>query len=553
LKGVWIIGGHSHSTQGKGILMANHSDVIVIGGGHNGLVTAAYLARAGLKVTVLERRHVVGGAAVTEEPWPGFKVSSLSYLCSLLQPRIIQELELTRFGYRIYPKDPSFFTAYPDGRHLFFFQNMEKTKAEIARFSKRDAETYPHYEAELEKLAEWVQSLLLTTPPNIIRRGVNDYLQLGKIGLNTLKLGDENLPRLVKIMTQSAKDFLQDRFESPEIKTTLATDGVIGTNGGPATPGTAYILLHHVMGGAAGARGLWGFVRGGMGAISQALAQSAQAHGATIRTNAAVEKILVKDGRAYGVALTSGEEFTARVIASNAEPKRTFLTMLDARDLDPAFRDAIAAFKCAGAVVKINLALDGLPNFTAFPNPSDKEVNLPHKTTMHVCPSMDYVDRAWEDAKQGRMSKHPMLEITIPSAYDETLAPPGKHVMNIFAQYAPYHLAEGEWTQALKDEFAERCLDEFEQFAPNIRNIILHRQVISPLDMETEYGLTGGNIFHGEMGLDQLFVMRPVAGWANYRTPVRGLYLCGSGTHPGGGVMGAPGYNAAREILRDIR
>jgi phytoene dehydrogenase-like protein len=533
--------------------MSNQSDVLIIGAGHNGLVTAGYLARAGLRVTVLERRHVVGGASVTEEPWPGFKISSLSYLCSLLQPRIIRELELAKFGYHLYPKDPSFFTAYPDGRHLFFWQDMSKTVAEIAKFSKRDAELYPQYEHELAQLAEWVEGLLLETPPNIIRRKLSDLLQMGKLGMNALKLGDAGLVRMVKIMTQRAKDFLQERFESEQIKTTLATDGVIGTNGGPSTPGTAYILLHHLMGGAAGARGLWGFVRGGMGAISQALAQSAQAKGAIIRTNAGVEKILIKDGRAYGAVLTSGEEVKAKVVVSNAEPKRTFLQLIEAQQLDEEFRQAIERFRVEGSVVKINLALDGLPNFKAFPNKSDKEVNLPHRTTMHFCPTLEYVDRAWEDALQGRPSTKPMLECTIPSAYDDSLAPPGQHVMNIFAQYAPYSLKEGQWTQALKDQFAERCLDAIAEYAPNIREIILHRQIISPLDMEQEYGLTGGNIFHGEMNLDQLFFMRPVAGWANYRTPVQNLYLCGSGTHPGGGVMGAPGFNAAREILKDLK
>ena len=532
--------------------MSEPIDALIIGGGHNGLVTAAYLARAGLTVTVLERRAVLGGACVTEEVWPGFKVSTLSYLCSLLQPRIIHELELERFGYHIYPKDPAFFTAFPDGRHIFFWQDMKKTVDEIAKFSKRDAEFYPQYEEELAHLAEWVESLLLETPPNIVRRQFADLVKMGKLGLNALKLGDAGLTRMVKIMTQSARDFLNERFESEEIKTTLATDGVIGTNGGPSTPGTAYILLHHVMGGAAGPRGLWGFIRGGMGAISTALARSAEAHGARIRTSADVRQILVKGGKASGVVLANGEEIRARVVISNADPKRTFLGLIKREELEPDFRREIENFRIEGSSIKINLALDGLPNFKAYPNTaSGTTPSPPHKTTMHVCPSMDYIDRAWEDASQGRPSEHPMLECTIPTAYDDSIAPPGKHIMCIFAQYAPYTLKDAEWDTALKDRFADRCLDALADYAPNIKDIILHRQVISPLDLEQEYGLTGGNIFHGDLGLDQLFSMRPVAGWAQYRAPIRGLYLCGSGTHPGGGVMGAPGYNAAREILKD--
>jgi phytoene dehydrogenase-like protein len=528
----------------------------MIGGGHNGLVAAGYLARAGLRVIVLERRNVIGGACVTEEVWPGFKVSTLSYLCSLLQPRIIEELELKKFGYHIYPKDPSFFTAFPDGRHIFFWQDLQRTVAEIGKFSKHDAEVYPRYEEELAHLAEWVESLLLETPPNIVRRKLGDLMTLGKLGLRTLKLGDDGITSLVKIMTQSAREFLEERFASEEIKTTLATDGVIGANGGPATPGTAYILLHHVMGGAAGPRGLWGFIRGGMGEISAALARSAEAKGATIRTNAEVESILIKDGQAYGAVLSNGDEFHARLVVSNADPKRTFLKLVKGEHLAPDFRKSIENVRVEGCSFKINLALDGLPNFKAFPNApgaSAHEPGLPHKTTMHVCPTMDYVDRAWEDAKQGRPSEHPMLECTIPTAYDDSIAPPGKHIMCIFAQYAPYTLKDAVWDQTLKDRFADRCIDALADYAPNIKEIIMHRQIISPLDLEQEYGLTGGNIFHGEMELDQLFFLRPVAGWAQYRTPIRNLYLCGSGAHPGGGVIGAPGYNAAREILRDLK
>ncbi|MFN0119201.1 MAG: phytoene desaturase family protein [Blastocatellia bacterium] len=528
--------------------MKTSYDAIIIGGGHNGLVTAAYLSRAGLRVCVLERRHVIGGACVTEEPWPGYKVSSLSYLCSLLQPRVIEDLELARFGYHIYPKDPSFFTAYPDGRHLFFFRDAQKTHDQIAKFSKRDAAYFSQYEAELERLAVWVEALLLQTPPNLIDRKLSDMIALGRLGLQTLKLGDANLARMVKIMTQSVREFLDQRFESPEIKTTLATDGVIGSNGGASTPGTAYILLHHVMGGAAGARGLWGFVRGGMGGISQALAASARAHGAGIITEADVDHILIQDNVARGVVLKNGDEIRARIVISNADPKRTFLHLVAPQYLPDEFRRDVQNIGCEGAAVKINLALDGLPEFTAYPT---NGLGLPHYTTMHVCPSMDYIDRAWDDAARGRPAENPFLECTIPTAYDDSIAPPGKHIMCIFAQFAPYKLQGMEWTDQLKNEFADRCLARLADYAPNIHDIILHRQVISPMDLETEYGLTGGNIFHANMSLDQLFFMRPVAGWAKYRTPVNGLYLCGSGTHPGGGVMGAPGHNAAREILRD--
>lgn len=528
--------------------MGENLDVAIIGAGHNGLVTAAYLAGAGLKVGVFERREVVGGACVTEEVWPGFRVSTLSYLCSLLQPQIIRDLELERFGYHIYPKDPSFFTAFPDNRHLFFWRDAKRTAEEMRKFSKRDADYYPQYEEELAKLSEWVETLLMETPPNIIRRGMTDLKDLARIGWRTLKLGDEGLVRLIRIMTQSATDFLSERFESEQIKATLATDGVIGTNGGPSTPGTAYILLHHVMGGAAGERGLWGFVRGGMGAISQAIASSARARGAQIRTGAEIDHILVENGRAKGLVLAGGEEIRARSVVSNADPKRTFLKLLAPGDLDPDFRREIENYRSTGSAVKINLALDALPEFTAYPTGG---LGAPHRATVHICPSIDYVDRAWEDARDGRISSSPMLECTFPSVYDETIAPPGKHIMCIFAQYGPYHLRDGDWDEATKDRFANRCLDLLAEYAPNMKDIVLHRQVISPLDLEREYGLTGGNIFHGDLGLDQLFFMRPAAGWARYRTPVKNLYLCGSGTHPGGGVMGAPGYNAARELIRD--
>ncbi|MCU1273607.1 MAG: dependent oxidoreductase [Bryobacterales bacterium] len=523
---------------------ANKFDAIIIGGGHNGLVTAAYLARAGRKVVVLERRELLGGCSVTEEIWPGFRVSTAAYLASLLQERIVRELELKRFGYLIDAKDPAFFSAFPDGRHFFMWQDEHKTLAEIAKFSKRDAEIYPAYEQHLEKLAQVVESLLLTSPPDFPPRGVGDFIEYLKLAGRMRKLSRREMVGLVKIFTQSAADFLDEWFESPEVKVTLATDGVIGANGGPRSQGTAYILLHHCMGGVGGKRGLWGFVRGGMGAISEAIAQSARSHGAEIRVSVPVQRILVNDGRVRGVALENGEEIEAPIVASNVDPHVTFLKLLDERDIDPEFRKSIQQFRTEGTSLKMNLALSGLPDFRALPGAGPH-----HRATMHICPSIEYVEHAWDDAKYGRPSERPLLEMTIPTMYDASLAPAGRHIMGIFLQYAPYTLRGLKWDD-IRESYADHVLSVIEEYAPNIRSIVIARQVLSPLDLERRFGITGGNIFHGEMSLDQMFVMRPVAGWARYRMPVPGLYLCGSGAHPGGGVMGAPGYNAAREILK---
>ncbi len=523
-------------------------DSIIVGGGHNGLVTAAYLARGGRKVLVLERRELVGGCAVTEEIWPGYRVSTAAYLTSLMQERIVRELELPRFGYQVDAKDPAFFSAFPDGRHFFMWQDRAKTLAEIAKFSRHDAEVYPAYEDQLERLSQVVEGLLLTTPPAFPPRGIDllDYLKLaGKMR----GLSPRDLVALVKIFTQSAADFLDEWFESEQVKVTLATDGVIGANGGPRSPGTAYILLHHCMGGVSGHRGLWGFVRGGMGAVSEAIAASARAKGVEIRVNAPVAKVLVRGGRARGVVLESGEEIEAATVASNLDPKLTFLRLLDPKDLDEEFVRSIRHFRIEGTSCKINLALNGLPEFTAYPSSSPGAPGPHHRATMHICPSIEYVERAWDDAKYGRASERPLLELTIPTMYDASLAPPGKHMMGIFLQYAPYTLREGTWDE-LREPFGDRVISLIEEYAPNIRQIIEHRQVLSPLDLERRFGITGGNIFHGEMSLDQMFVMRPVAGWARYRTPIAGLYLCGSGAHPGGGVMGAPGFNCAREMMK---
>jgi phytoene dehydrogenase-like protein len=523
-----------------------HFDAIIIGAGHNGLVTAAYLARAGWKVLVLERRELVGGCCVTEELWPGFKVSTAAYVNSLLRPEIIRELELKKHGFELLPRDPSSFTPFPDNRYLLMGPDPSLNCREISKFSTRDAEALPKYEAMLQQVADLIEPTLTAPPPDPWSGRLGDMWQLGKLALKFRRLGKAG-PAALDILTASARTVLDRWFESEQLKVTLATDAVIGAFASPSMPGTAYVLFHHVMGECNGARGVWGYVRGGMGGISNAIAAAARKHGAEIRTNADVRRIIVQNGQAVGVALADGTEFRSRRVASNADAHVTFLKLLDAKELPEDFATAVRQIDYSSPTLKINVALGELPDFKAWPG---KEPGPHHRGTIHICPDLDYMERAYDDAKYGKPSASPMLECTMASVVDPSVAPPGKHVMSMFIQYAPNVLREGHWDMQ-KEAFADRCFEIMEQYAPNFRNAVIDRQVLSPLDLERRFGLTGGNIFQGAMTLNQLFFMRPVPGWAQHRTPIRGLYLCGAAAHPGGGVMGACGLNAARVMLRD--
>ncbi len=522
-------------------------DAIIIGAGHNGLVTAAYLAKAGYSVLVLERREIVGGCCITEELWPGFKVSTAAYVNSLLRPEIIRDLELKKYGFDMIPRSPSSFTPYPDGRSLMMGPDKAMTQREIAKFSTKDAEAYPKYEEMLTRVADFLEPTLTQTPPDPFSNRLGNLWKIGKLGLGFRGLGRDVATEAIEILSGAAKPILDRWFESDELKSTLATDAVIGAFAAPSHPGTAYVLFHHVMGECNGVRGVWGYVRGGMGTISNSIASAAKSKGAEIRTNAEVGKILVVDGQAVGVALKDGTEFRAKRIISGADANVTFVKLMDASDLPPEFLAQVKKIDYSSATVKINVALSEPPNFKALPGTG---VGPQHHGTMHICPSMEYIERAFDDAKYGMPATNPMLECTMATALDSSLAPPGQHILSMFVQYAPYHLKGTTW-DAEKDKFADRCFDILNEYAPNFKASVLNRLVIPPPDMERLWGITGGNIMQGTMSLDNMFSFRPAAGYANYRTPVKGLYMCGAATHPGGGVMGACGLNAAREILRD--
>ena len=534
------------SADGRGDAVASAYDIIIIGAGHNGLVTAAYLARAGWRVLVLERREVVGGACVTEEIFPGFKVSTAAYVNSLLRPEIVRDLELKRHGLEILPRDPSSFSPFPDGRYLMLGPDAELNRREIGKFSPRDAAMLPRYEAMLERVVEFIEPTLLETPPDPWSGRFRDLWQLGKLAWRFSRLGRDG-PRALEMLTGAARPILDRWFEAEQLKVTLATDAIIGAMASPSMPGTAYVLLHHVMGETNGVRGVWGYVRGGMGGISEALATAARQYGAEIRVGAEVAKILVRNGRAAGVALSDGAEIGAARVASNADAAVTFLKLVDQTELPAEFVAAVRSIDYSSPSLKINVALSELPDFSALPG---REPGPQHRGTIHIAPTFEYIERAYDDAKYGRPSQEPILECTIPSAIDPSVAPPGKHLMSLFVQYAPTTLRDANWDDA-KDAFADRCFEVLAAYAPNFPRAVIDRQVLSPLDIERRFGLTGGKIFQGAMTLGQLFFNRPVPGYANYRSPIRGLYVCGAAAHPGGGVMGAAGHNAAREIVRD--
>jgi phytoene dehydrogenase-like protein len=523
-------------------------DAIVVGGGHNGLTCAAYLARAGLSVCVLERREVLGGACVTEEVWPGHRVSRASYVVSMLQPKVVADLRLREFGYEAIPLDPAFGTFAPDGRPIFFFNDDAATRESIAPHSTRDAAAYPEFEALLARMAEFLRPLMLRPPPALGSRRPGDLLSLLREAGRAAGLRRRELHELFRVMTMSVGDLLDEWFESDAIKGALASTGVVGVWAGPRTPGTAYNLLHHALGELDGVSGLWGHVRGGMGGISQALARSAESAGATIRTGAAVRSIDVSGGRATGVTLESGEQLHAPLVASGAHPRTTVLDMVGGEHFPDEVVQDMRRYRSRGGSVKINCILSEPPRYERVPA-EDAERLL--RTGIALCPSVDYLERAWQDAVRGRPAEGPYVEVEVPSTVDPSLTDDGATVMTMFTQYGPHR--EAGWPEGAREAYARRCLDIVAEHASNVPDAVIHYEVLAPPDLERVFGLVDGSIFQGEQGLDQMAFMRPSPLLAQYATPVDGLYLCGAGTHPGGGVMAACGHNAAQRVLRDRR
>ena len=509
------------------------ADVVIVGAGHNGLVAANYLAKAGLRVVVAERSDRVGGACVTDEIAPRFKVSAAAYVSGLFRPQIIEDLELRKFGLRQVAFDPQAFCPFPDGRHLLLWFDGERTAKEIAKFSKKDSIAYPKYEAMWADVYELVEPMLLAPPVPVAE-------------LVSLLQGPEAEDLLRRLLFYSAEELLDEYFESDEVKAALANQSVIGHFSGPSAPGTAFTLAHNLLGNLEGKVGAWGFVIGGMGALPDALAAAARANGVQILLRSPVERIRSKDGRVTGVRLAGGRTIQAKAVMSTADPKRTFLQLMEPDQVPAEFRHAVEHIRMHGAAMKVNCALAELPRWSAAPQTPGPH----HAGSTYIGPSIDYVEDAFRDAKYGQPSEHPWLEVVTQSVLDPSVAPPGRHTLSIYVQYSPYHLASGSWDER-KESYADRVIETLAEYAPNVPKAILARQVVSPLDLERRFGLTEAHQSHGEMGPDQFFSFRPVPGWANYRMPVKGLYLCGAGAHPGGGVSGAPGYNGAHAVLED--
>ena len=524
--------------------MTQKYDAIVVGGGHNGLTCAAYLAKAGRKVLVLERRHILGGAAVTEEIVPGFKFTVFSYVVSLMRPEVIRELELYKHGFQVIPLT-SQFVPTENGDCLAMGPDPASTREEIRRHSVRDAETMPKYNQMMYDMAFAVKPILGYVPPDPTNPGVRGLRTLSDFGKHLKSLPKKSFHQLTKLMTMSADDFLLEWIETPALRAIAGISGIIGTMLGVRSPGTAYVLLHHYMGELDGAFTAWGSQKGGTGGVSEALASAARSYGAEIRVSAPVERVIVKNGRAVGVALENGDEIYAKTIVSGCDPRVTLRGLIEEKELPEDVVRAVDNFKFRGSSGKVNLALDDIPRFSAMKDPSFL------RGMMEICPSVDYVERAYDDAKYGAFSKRPYMDVVVPTMVDPSMAPPGKHVMSIFVQYASYNMPEFGTRDQQREAFGNAVVDTLSEFVPNLKDIILHKQVLTPWDIEQTTGLTEGNIFAGELTLDQLFFFRPIAGYADFRTPIRNYYQCSSGTHPGGGITSGPGRLAALEVLRD--
>jgi phytoene dehydrogenase-like protein len=521
-------------------------DVVVVGGGHNGLTCACYLARSGLSVGVFERRGILGGAAVTEEFHPGFRNSTASYTVSLLNPKVIRDLRLAEHGLRIVERPFSNFLPLPDGNHIKVGGGLEATQREVARFSARDAQRLPDYYARLDRVADVLRDLLLETPPNV-GGGIHDLFRAWKSGRRLNALPMQAKRDVLDLFTVSAAEWLGRWFESEPIKACFGFDSVVGHFASPFAPGSAYVLLHHVFGEVNGKKGTWGHAIGGMGAITQAMRSEAEARGVEIRTGLGVARIVAKAGRAAGLVLDNGDTLAARCVVSNAHPRALLDLLAEVRG---DWREPFGHYQSESATLRMNVALSELPDFTSLPGGAPQPH---HSSGIIMAPSLAFMDRAWEDARRDGWSREPIVEMLIPSTVDDSLAPKGAHVASLFCQHFRYALPDGRGWDGERERAADAVIDQVTRFAPNFKAAVLGRRVLAPLDLEREFGLVGGDIFHGKLTLNQLFSARPVLGHGNYRMPLKGLYLCGSGAHPGGGVTGVPGHNCAREVLRDFR